>query len=429
MAKIKHQREIAAITHEENGHTISYTDRKGGFYWTYIGHGRNDRKRIQRKTREELLDYLFQYYKEEDDEDDPANVQEPAIGAVVPTTNAVPQSQMTLGEALDACIQNKHDRGTLEQSTVNRNHYTSAFFDGIKDRRIAELTTNDITSYIASQAPFTRRAVKDALQLLRTTYRWAVKKHLVTEDVTDDISVREFYKFVQEHEKSVGDKSYSPAEIANIKANAYKWARKNIRAYILLLATMTGMRAGELVALHWEDIYDGVIHVCRQQQTPEDENGKKLPPAELPYTKNERLNEHTGRDFPITSEIQALLDELWPITGGGTYVFADKNGEWITKDSYWKYLRRHIRSLGYTITKNHSFRMSLNNNELKGMDPNDKALVLGHSPETNIRYYSGDKRELVHEIGRHLEEASAANPTVRPQLVDCSPQLTTKKVI
>ena len=49
-----------------------------------------------------------------------------------------------------------------------------------------------------------------------------------------------------------------------------------------------------------------------------------------------------------------------------------------------------MKSLGYSITNNHAFRMSLNSNVFipNNVSLTKRAELLGHSVETNLRHYS-----------------------------------------
>ena len=81
------------------------------------------------------------------------------------------------------------------------------------------------------------------------------------------------------------------------------------------------------------------------------------------------------------------------------FVFCHEDGEWIKKEAYETSLRRLCRSLGYEVTNNHAFRMSLNSNVFipLGMPVTMRAELLGHSIETNEKYYSFAQKNNVEE--------------------------------
>ena len=88
-------------------------------------------------------------------------------------------------------------------------------------------------------------------------------------------------------------------------------------------------------------------------------------------------------------------------------MFCHKNGEWIKTDAYETCLRRLMSGLGYNVTNNHSFRMSLNSNVFigkYGLPATERARLLGHSVETNLRYYSFAGKEGKFVTSRHIRD-------------------------
>ena len=58
------------------------------------------------------------------------------------------------------------------------------------------------------------------------------------------------------------------------------------------------------------------------------------------------------------------------------------------------------RSLGFQVTNNHAFRMSLNSNVFipLGIPVTERTRLLGHSVETNEKYYSYARKNLMQDI-------------------------------
>lgn len=193
-----------------------------------------------------------------------------------------------------------------------------------------------------------------------------------------------------------------------------------MRAFAVLLSIETGMRSGEIVSLKWEDIKEDVIHIHTQQRLLIDADGKRVGFEELPYTKDERKHPHDGRLFPLTDEIRHILDEIRACEDNPVYVL-EEDGHWITKTSYEAYLRKRLMAAGYNITNNHAFRMSLNSNVLipAGLSPAERAYILGHSIETNERYYSYTRREQATAIGSKLENHQRSFTVIHTHAPKC----------
>ncbi len=172
---------------------------------------------------------------------------------------------------------------------------------------------------------------------------------------------------------------------------------------MILLAIETGMRATELCSLKWADILDNrMIHI-HSKQLSNRETGNRIV-YYVPWTKDEKGISQGGRYYPITDKIAKILLNLKTLQEEkhivSEYVFCDVNGDWITVGAYQTCLRRLMRSMGFSITRNHAFRMSLNSNEFipKGIPVTDRARLLGHSVETNLRHYSYARINVDDEI-------------------------------
>lgn len=98
--------------------------------------------------------------------------------------------------------------------------------------------------------------------------------------------------------------------------------------------------------------------------------------------------------IPITARCREAIELALQMPGESQYLFHHPDGGQILKDSYEYYLRRVCRRLNIKVSNNHAFRVAFNARFIEaGVDGNDRCLVLGHSMQTNERYYSfSDKR-------------------------------------
>lgn len=180
------------------------------------------------------------------------------------------------------------------------------------------------------------------------------------------------------------------------------------------MAIATGMRAGELCALKWTDIDDYYIHIHAQQLTGRGKGNTAN--FYVDWTKDEKGISRGGRQFPITDDITAILDDLkknqLEKNIVSDYVFCKLNGDWIKIGSYHAWLREFMKSINLPVTNNHAFRMSLNSNVFipNGIPVTDRARLLGHSVETNIKHYSYAR------IGVDQEIIDRLNGKVAPKL-------------
>lgn len=222
----------------------------------------------------------------------------------------------------------------------------------------------------------------------------------------------------------------SPDEIESLKAEVRKrmtmkkYGSYYINGYAMLFAIETGVRVGELCALKWEDITANSIHIHSQQLNKSVEGGKEY--YLVPYTKNEKGESEDGSDFPLTKKIKELLLELKNKQDAlgirSVFIFCHEDGEWIKTDAYITFLRRLCQSKNFNVTNNHALRMSLNSNVLLplGISAADRAAMLGHSIETNLKYYSFAQKDYLDNVRALLDSVTGDEPaevqnTARPR--------------
>ena len=207
------------------------------------------------------------------------------------------------------------------------------------------------------------------------------------------ISPRDYVSHCNLHRRRDEEKEFSEEELEAIRQKSQEHM-ESPRVLMRLFSMETGMRAGELCAVHKEDIRNGFIHVHRQQVKTWDEEGHQIF-VEVLYTKDEKRHPHDGRYIPITPYAQEIIDLALRLPGTSEYLF-HANGKRITKDSYELNLMRFCRKIGLITTHNHAFRMAFNSRLIEmDFSPSDRALILGHQVQTNETHYSlTDKRRL-----------------------------------
>ena len=96
----------------------------------------------------------------------------------------------------------------------------------------------------------------------------------------------------------------------------------------------------------------------------------------------------------------ALAEKL---PGASEYVFHDKNGNPVSKDSYEQHLRRTCKNLGIKTSNNHAFRIAFNSLLIeKELSSADRALILGHAVQTNEQHYSVSDRRRLEKIRQKI---------------------------
>lgn len=357
---------------------------------TYIG---EPRKEVTRKEEYELICFLYDYYKEQET-------------AELPDT-----SFHKIFEEMQSFRENIEK---LDSNTIKRDNffYKKFITDEFGGKEISSITTDDLNYFIGNQAQEyhpKEKAFNGFVGIFSKTFKYAMQKKYIDSNPYNDVEKNRFYKFCDRTIKQGDEKIFTRYEIEMIQNDIYEWMGQvdyDPYGFAILMSIETGMRLGEIPPLRWKDITSYGIHIHCQQKYYQGENGGEY--IELPYTKDERVHPHDGRYFPVTDKIEELLYKIKNIQESlgiySDYIFCRENGEWILKRHLERRIRKCCKKLGYDICNNHAFRMSLNSNVLipLGIPVQQRAYILGHSVETNLRHYTHMRLESLNDITMKL---------------------------
>ncbi len=346
---------------------------KKGMWKTYIAVD-GKRKEILREHESEIYDYLFNHYYEKEN---------------------VPETMK------DVCmLLAEHKKAHLGRAVQTVNEDIRRFqmlSPKLQNKPIFAVTDEDIQEWLVKFFLPTHpkeSSLRKQFQLLSQIFEYGIRKKCCTDNPMKYLSISDYTWGCDLSKKKKEDREFSEEEIEKIREEAVK-TPKNPRSLMVLVSIETGLRAGELAALHKDDIEGAYLHVHRQQRKEPDENGHERV-YEVPYTKDERMHPHDGRMVPITKACREALDLALELPGDSEYLFHDNDSEMINKVSYNRYLFRLCRRLGIKATNNHAFRIAFNSRMIDlGFNSAERALILGHEVQTNELHYSvTDKRRL-----------------------------------
>lgn len=368
---------------------ITYMEGKN-IYTTFMP----DRSRLYATSKNDLYDKLMKYY-----------------GLSIHDTS--------FKTIFDLALEEKSKTENSDSKTIKHYKYDFNLFinDSLAKKDIRKITCVDLQEYtqelVTSKHP-TYKAFLKYKSVLNIVFNYAVEKEIITSNPVAKIKNSVYKKSCSVTNTSSEKKIHSQTEIEQIKNEVQKrMSQKRYKGYFIngfaiLLSIEIGLRCGELCSLRWDDVKDTYIHIHSQQLKQDGDNGSIYYYA--PYTKNEKGISQNGRKFPLTNKVKAILEHLKAVQEDlgicSDYIFCHENGEWIKTDAYETCLRRLCQSLGMSVTNNHAFRMSLNSNVLipLGMPVTERARLLGHSVETNLRHYSFAGKDNLQDICNLLNE-------------------------
>lgn len=161
-------------------------------------------------------------------------------------------------------------------------------------------------------------------------------------------------------------------------------------AHPLKLASLTGMRVGEIVALKWEDIHNekGYFTIQRSEKF-----NRKTKEYFIDKTKNKKV-----RNFPLDEKITTLFTRVKKAEFAKGYlcewIFANEEGR-IHAPVVSSCIKNKCKQLRIPDRGIHAFRKTFNSNmRCAGVSEVVAASLLGHSPDVNKNYYTFDTTSL-----------------------------------
>ena len=371
-----------------------------------------DKSRVTAKTKELLIEKLFDWYH--------LKIQ-----------------SVTVKDLFEVALSLKKRTENVNPDTINQNQYAynRCITEDFGKRNITTITKDDLKEYtqnLVHRLDLTTNAFLEYKGVLNLIFDYAKDHDIISQNPVEAIHNSTYLKSCRQPSSQADDLILSEKEIELVIATVKKRMKQKrysgyfINGYAILISIETGMRVGELCSLKWEDVKDNVLHIHSQQLNYKRKGGKEYYYA--PWTKNEKGISKGGRKFPLTNTIRDILNELKELQDKmgicSEYVFCHPDGEWIKTDAYETCLRRLMQSLSFDVTNNHAFRKSLNTNVFIGklqLPVTQRAKLLGHSVATNEKFYSPHSKDDDLESLRDLLNGADRNevsPKSHPNLID-----------
>ncbi len=309
---------------------------------------------------------------------------------------------------------NKQIAYGVSGNTVYKYEYDyKRFFGGTDFEKmdIRNITEEDITIFIISRIK--ELSLKEKAGKALWGYISGVFKSLrINKRIIDDpcqyIDTKQFFKFYNKEIKHPNDRVLNDHEIKMVMERiALDHQEKSwyMPSYAVELAIYTGMRAGELAGLKWENVFidERVIVISKSEKY----NGTNKE-YYLSSTKT-----YKSRKFPISDEIMSLLicirnvqDQYGCYKG---FVFSTSSGQ-VHCRTISDCMRNKCIQIGMKHTKGmNAVRRTVNSRmRCSGVSATVAASLLGHTEEVNNSNYTYDttgmeyKMEIVEKINKEM---------------------------
>ena len=366
-----HPRQISQL-HSKN----PYRD---GRWKTYV-YADGKRMTVECKTEEEVYEALYRFYTNEE------------------------YKAKSFEDVFLMLARHKQDElGRSEQTIIEDKRHFRILSEEIRHKPIKAVTEEDIRRWLVKEylpKKPKKEALKKMIQLVKQVFRYGCRKKLCNSNPVEYLEYSDYANRCDMSTRTNEERSFSEDELERLRQSAIKDGNRP-HALMLLVAIETGLRVGELAALKKEDIEGQYLHVHRQQIRSLANGHQSF--SDVGYTKNERVRPRGGRYIPISKACAEALRRAEQLPGDSDALFHYPDGRPAQKDSYEQYLRRKCQSLGIDTTNNHAFRVAYNAKLISAhLDDSERALLLGHSVQTNERHYSFSDQRRLDEIKKVL---------------------------
>ena len=371
-----------------NKHPYSIWESKDGKWHTYLPDKKKGRVPRKRNSQKEIEDLVIEYWK---------------------TQEELPK---TFDDAYHLW-RKSHDVTLSNNSIVKYNTDYNRFFkeNTFNKKEVEKITEEDIKTFIiltVKEQKLGKKACKTLFGYVKNTLYSAKVNKLIAENPIENLEAKQFYKYCTERNRPKEKTVVSDSDMAELYRRItedYKEHPFYIPTYALHMAILTGMRVGELSALRWDSITKE--HIVIDKSEKYDRVNKEY---YIDTTKNGK-----ERIFPITEEIQSLLDKIKNVEIKAGYicewVFANESGR-IHAPVISSCSKTKCRQLGITEKGIHAYRRTFNSKmKCAGVPTVIAASLLGHTEQVNEKYYTFDIEDIKNKatIVAHLNKEMISN--------------------
>lgn len=360
-------------------HRYAISQTSDGRFTTYIEDATkpNGRRQIRRKSKSELYKFLLEFYGMNDN-----------------------QKDMTFGELFEEWknykkhfINVSNKKKSLSPSTIARyeRDYNRFFKDTpFETMSIHKITTPKLQMILADiikSKQMIESCAKNVIGYVMNAFAFARRSEYIQKDPAEIIDKRLLLSMcVFTPPKSDSDRILTIDEMSELRKATLKHEEEYplyMPDYAIELAMFTGMRVGEISALHWNDIGNDFIHIDFSEHRLDYEDKK----SELIIGEPKNCKH---RVVPITPDIRNLLNKMKAlnIQNKDDFIFARPDGTRYSAHDISCAVERRASEASIKKTSIHGIRRTVSSQLNTVLPQKDVASMLGHSEQVNERHYN-----------------------------------------
>ena len=352
-----------------------------GYYHVYLS-AAGGRKQIKAKNLEKLKEKVYEYEK----------------GVNGSTRKTFKDVFEVVQNEKTQYVKDPEKLISINNSINVRRSYYKRFFGNteFENRFIDEISKKDIEEYcfdVLTRLNLKKKAFMDMRSILSSVFKLAYSQYWVLDNPYTRVDFKK-YNDLLVRDTSLHKRIHNSGEIDRMIEwlHAKQEEKPNyIPSYALELQILMGLRRGEIAPLRWDDIFDDVIHISKEQITVKGSYDFVI----VGHTKT-----YTDRVFPLTGEITDFMkrlkivhDKYYPES---LYLFPDdsQKNKVINNHVVYRLYVRMCKKLDITISREftrgpHSFRRNGITNVCNATGGNMylASVLYGNSPQSASKHY------------------------------------------
>ncbi|MBR5566441.1 MAG: tyrosine-type recombinase/integrase [Roseburia sp.] len=357
---------------ENHPYKIYYSEAEQNWITYVVDETRKDnRRRVKRKSKENLENYLIEFYKEKQQQDSILNI--------------------TLEKLYERFLIHKRDKTAVTGKTlVEYTNEWNKFFKGtdLAKMRVKDITPKALTNFYRSltkDRAYTYKSISNGRALLNGIMYLAVEEEIILHNPVLDVNFKDLpYKPVKSQKNNV----YTKKETAQLLT--YLKDINEPYALAIQLSFYLFIRIGETKAIRFEDIDLENRSVFLHSQVLNDRQLND----DLTFTSREVIvsdhikgNTEKGyRTQKLTDEAIEIIEKARLLNPNGTYLF-EPNGKVMNTDTFNKHLKKYCEACGVRYFSSHKIRFYNASTAYDGKNLTTISTLMGHSKVATTLHY------------------------------------------
>lgn len=333
---------------------------------------KNHRKPIKRSSKENLENYLVEYY--------------------VAQQQASQRDNLTLQDAYEEWLIFRRDYTSAKNKTIKENmNDWKKFFE---DTELATMPIKDIKPIIlirffrsiTKDRDVTYKRLSNARSVLNGIFSWAIEEEIIEHNPVSDVNFKTFtYKPVEEQTDNVFSEQETITLLTYLQSVADEPYALAIQLFFYLF-----IRIGEIKAVRWSDIdWEEKTIYLHTQALVDSELNDDLTFSSRKVVVSDQMKGGTSKGYRkehLTDNAIAILQKAKNLNPTGEFVF-EPNGKLMTTDRFNRRLKQYCVDCGINYHSSHKIRFYCASTAYDGNNLATISKLMGHSQVATTLHY------------------------------------------